>query len=131
MVLEGDLLAVKEILSPGMKRLAKAVRTLFSFERLILIFGVLEDKDFRTMFRTIAPLSSCIILTTPLSERALPAEKLEALARAENRSCWVRPDIKDALSLALSMADRNDMIVGTGSIYFVGELLRLCRKSKQ
>jgi dihydrofolate synthase/folylpolyglutamate synthase len=117
--------------APGMKRLAKAVRTLFSFERLILIFGVLEDKDYRTMFRTIAPLTSCIILTTPLSERALPAEKLEALARAENRTYWIRPGIKDALSLALSMADRNDMIVGTGSIYFVGELLRLCKKSKQ
>jgi dihydrofolate synthase/folylpolyglutamate synthase len=116
--------------APGMKRLAKAVNTLYSFKQLILIFGVLEDKDYRTMFRTIAPLADHIILTTPLSERALPAEKLEALARAENKPCWVQPDIKDAFSLALTMAGRNDMIIGTGSIYFVGELLRLCKKSK-
>ena len=114
--------------APGMKRLARAVRTLFSFERLILIFGVLEDKAYRTMFRTIAPLADRIILTTPLSERALPAEKLEALARNENRPYWIRPQIEDAFLLARHMAEKNDMIVGTGSIYFVGELLRICRE---
>ena len=115
--------------APGMKRLAKAIRTLFSFKRLILIFGVLEDKAYRTMFRTIAPLADRIILTTPLSERALPAEKLESLAGNENRPYWIRPRIEDAFLLARELAEKNDMIVGTGSIYFVGELLRICRES--
>lgn len=114
----------------GMKRLAKAIRTLFTYNRLILIFGVLEDKAYRIMFKTIAPLADHIILTTPLSDRALPAEKLEPLAQLESKLYSVQPRINDAWLEALETVNENDMIVGTGSIYFVGELLRLYKKTK-
>ncbi|MFC1569017.1 bifunctional folylpolyglutamate synthase/dihydrofolate synthase [bacterium] len=112
----------------GAKQLVKAIKTIFHYQKLILIFGVLEDKDYRAMLKVLLPLADQLILTQPLSDRALSPKKLEHLPILKSRISLVEPDIKKAWQYALSLANPEDMICGAGSIYFVGELLRLWKE---
>ena len=55
----------------GAATLSRALRNDFPHRRLILLFGVLSDKDYRTMARRLFPLADRVIVTRPHSERAL------------------------------------------------------------
>jgi dihydrofolate synthase/folylpolyglutamate synthase len=111
----------------GARRLSQALRMIFQYHRLILIFGVLEDKNYQAMLDRLIPLAGQVILTQPLSDRALHPEKLGRSIRFQGIKHAIEPDIGNAWRLALDRAEPEDMICGTGSIYFVGELLRLWR----
>jgi len=115
----------------GARQLVKAIKKIFQYRYLILIFGVLEDKNYKDMLGRLIPLADRAIFTQPLSERALNPEKLLQLEFVKNIQFKIEPDIKNAWELALHLASPEDMICGTGSIYFVGELLRLWRSSNR
>ena len=120
----------------GMRMLAQTLRSIFTYRRLILVFGVLEDKDYRAMLATIAPLADCIIFTKPVSDRALEPEQLVHLEFVQNKHTEVIPDIQTAFDHAVSLAEKEDLVCCAGSMYFVGEILHLwetrkhaCRKA--
>ena len=77
------------------------------------------------MVTQIAPLCHRVILSCPLNDRALNPEELLKLSAFSNLQAEVIPDIESAWKQALNCAKKDDLICGTGSIYFVGELLRL------
>jgi dihydrofolate synthase/folylpolyglutamate synthase len=108
----------------GARTLARALRTLFRYDRLILVFGVLADKNYRVMLRTLVPAAHHIILTRPLSERAMDPGVLTDLPILKGKSVTVIPDIARAWKTALAMARSRDLVCGAGSIYFVGEVLK-------
>ena len=109
----------------GMQTLVQTIQTQFTYNRLILIFGVLADKNYKEMFSEITPLVHHFILTKPLSDRALDPHELLKLPGTENRQTDVIPDIGEAWNRALSIANKDDLICACGSIYFVGEILRI------
>lgn len=109
----------------GMRTLVKALKTLFDYDRLILVFGVLKDKDYRSMTAQIMPLADKVILTKPLSDRALEPERLLRLSATRGKPTEVIPSIEDAWMKAVRLARNEDLVCAAGSIYFVGEVLRL------
>jgi dihydrofolate synthase/folylpolyglutamate synthase len=111
----------------GIRMLARAIRSLFHYNRFILVFGVLADKDYRSMLEAIAPLADEIILTRPHSERAADPESLALLRCLKGRRVSVIPDISRAWAAALRSARKRDLVCGTGSMYFVGEVLKLMK----
>jgi len=111
----------------GIRTLARAIRTLFRYDRLILVFGVLADKDYRRMLEAIAPLADKIILTRPHSERAADPESLALLRCLEGKDVSVIPEIPKAWTAALRSTRKKDLVCGTGSMYFVGEVLKLMK----
>jgi dihydrofolate synthase/folylpolyglutamate synthase len=115
----------------GIKTLVKALTSIFKYHRLILVFGVLEDKEYRTMTRKIIPLADAVILTKPMSDRALDPEILSRLSVFNDKSVQVIPDIPAAWEKAIRMAQKDDLVCGCGSIFFVGEVLRFWRENKR
>jgi dihydrofolate synthase/folylpolyglutamate synthase len=90
--------------------------------RLTLIFGVLKDKDYKQMARLLFPFIKNVILTEPMSRRALPAEKLVPLFNGHGpgkRNLLVQKDLKKALQAARKWQEE---ILVTGSFYLVGEM---------
>lgn len=86
--------------------------------RLTLIFGVLEDKNYKQMARLLLPFTKNVILTEPLSNRALPAEKLVPLFGKNRRTkVVVKKDLENAIGTA---AELKEEILVTGSFYLVG-----------
>ena len=108
-------------------RLLAALRRHFIFKRLILVIGVLADKDLPGIATAIAEGGvDLAIATTVSSPRSLPATIIaEALQKAA-------PELETrayagsaaALAEALREAGPRDLICVTGSVYFAGEALR-------
>jgi dihydrofolate synthase/folylpolyglutamate synthase len=84
---------------------------------LTLIFGVLGDKNYRKMISLLMPYIGRVVITEPLSDRALPAEKL--IKFFNQKETRVMKNIRDALETAKTWAGN---ILVTGSLYLVGEM---------
>jgi dihydrofolate synthase/folylpolyglutamate synthase len=92
----------------------------FRYRRLILVLGILADKDWRGMIRRLAPLAHQVILTRPPEERAQAPETMaaEAMRWSENVAAVRNP--REAVRIALEMAGREDLVCVAGSLYLVG-----------
>lgn len=109
----------------GVRSLIQALKKLFDYDRLILLFGVLKDKDYKKMITPLVPLANKIILTKPLSDRALEPEQLSHLNLFKGKSVHVISDIQKAWEMAINLAAPDDLVCGTGSMFLTGEILRL------
>ncbi|MBF8261956.1 MAG: folC [candidate division NC10 bacterium] len=91
--------------------------------RLILVFGVLKDKDWTAMLQELGPLARRVILTRPESDRAADPR---GLVEAE-RFCAkleILEDVPEAITLARAVAEPQDVIVVTGSLFIISAALR-------
>lgn len=91
--------------------------------RLILVFGVLQDKDWATMLRRLAPLADAVILTHPPTERGADPALLAPVV-GDRARVTVAADVEKALTLARGAARTDDTIVVAGSLYTVAATLR-------
>ncbi|KQC10934.1 MAG: hypothetical protein APR62_01780 [Smithella sp. SDB] len=120
----------------GISALCRSLKNDFSYRRLILIFGVLSDKNYHQMLRKILPISSVIILTQLKTRRSLSANHIMETVREMGYSAMVARNVKRAIEQALVVARENDLICATGSIYLVGEIkesfpkITLCDNTK-
>jgi dihydrofolate synthase/folylpolyglutamate synthase len=110
----------------GARALARALPSVVG-RKVVLLVGVLGDKDVEGILRPLLGLASRVVATRPSSPRALPADQL---AQKVNRLVPMIPiavadDPADALVLARSLARPEMPVVACGSIYLVGALRRL------
>jgi len=102
--------------------LADAVRDLKkSYHHLILVIGILMDKDYRGIISQLAPLSDRIIVTKPQYSRALSVRSLAGEIGAFHRMVDSAETVAEAIGLARQGAAENDLILITGSLYTVGD----------
>ncbi len=92
--------------------------------RVVAVVSILGDKDAVSMLRELAPLCDAIVLTASRNPRALPAPELaeQAAAIAGPRFETVA-DPDAALERARELAGPDGVVVVTGSIYLIGDLL--------
>jgi dihydrofolate synthase/folylpolyglutamate synthase len=125
--------------------LSHALKNLFlkKYRRIILILGIMDDKDISGVMQPLLPLASEIILTSPSYTRAASPEKLAGIAAALGYSnIKTVPTLKDAIESVVrihSGASGQDSIISdhiiplpltpcsppliviTGSFYTTGE----------
>ncbi|MHB8067073.1 MAG: bifunctional folylpolyglutamate synthase/dihydrofolate synthase [Desulfobaccales bacterium] len=89
--------------------------------RLILVLGVMADKDVDTILARLLPLAQTVIFTRPQYFRAAAVEDLAARARAYNLEVIKIPQVAGAIRRAQELAGPGDRIVVSGSLYTVGE----------
>ncbi|MCX5807394.1 MAG: bifunctional folylpolyglutamate synthase/dihydrofolate synthase [Proteobacteria bacterium] len=97
--------------------LAEFFKSHYTDKKKMLIFGVMKDKDYRKIIEKIVPFTDTVILTRPATERALPPSEIEGYIK----NPFVTEDVRSALIKAKSIADRNSLILVTGSFYTIGE----------
>ena len=108
-------------------KLFAGLRRHFTFRRLILVLGVMSDKDIGGIARETALAHPARIVTTPYaSPRAAAPEALANALRAEDPALAVEdaPNSFAALTTALAEAGPDDLVCVTGSLYLAGEALR-------
>jgi dihydrofolate synthase/folylpolyglutamate synthase len=118
----------------GAAALATAVSDAFSFDRLVGVLGVLDDKDARGILVALEPLLTAVVITRSTSPRALDPARLADLAVdvfGEDRVV-VAPALPDAIDQAVAAAEADGGAGGvgvlvTGSVTVVGEARRLLR----
>lgn len=113
----------------GISALRDSLKSEFEYKRLILIFGVLDDKDYGSMLSRIVPLADHLIITRPQTDRALPPGKVEPVAsRYTRQKIEVIDNSRAAMQRAVSLAGLSDLICVTGSLYLVGEVKQAFRE---
>lgn len=107
--------------------LAEALKRYFIpfYGKIILILGIMADKDIAGIMKPILPLASEVIFTAPDYERAASASALAECAHSMGFSSRVAGSVKDAVdaavqSINLEQQGRN-LILITGSFYTIGE----------
>lgn len=103
--------------------LANAIKKIFRYRKLILVLGVSKDKDVLGILQNLMPISDSIVLTkSKIVERALEPKYLKEAAGNDNiKDMSMTSNVEDALKIALSKADKGDLILVTGSLFVVGE----------
>jgi dihydrofolate synthase/folylpolyglutamate synthase len=92
--------------------------------KLILVVGMMRDKNHEGFLRVLSPLVDHLILTQPRMERAASVEELkQALNRDDLMPCLLS-DSWDAFCQAKKIAKASDLICLTGSLFLVGEMLK-------
>ena len=107
----------------AMKSLAKSVTTEMKYKRLILVLGVMADKDISRIIRAIVPAADYVICTRPEYYRAAPPETLMKAALPVWKAGEVSPGLPEALKRARETAGPDDLILVTGSLFTVGEAM--------
>lgn len=92
-----------------------------SGSRVIMVLGMMQDKDREGFLDHLLPYVDEVIVTQAHIPRSAPARELEASLRARGRTANMVPDPADAISLARRMAAPDDLILVTGSLMLVGE----------
>ena len=100
--------------------LMSAMRQNFSYERLILVLGTSSDKDLPAIGRELVPHAAVVLLTQSRHPRATPTAVLrEHVAPLATGVVEEFVDILPALLRARELAQPNDLICVTGSLFVV------------
>lgn len=105
----------------SMAALRETLQDLLPGRRLVLVFGMLATKDYRSVAALIAPLAAAAVTTTPDNPHALPAAALADEVRRYTPHVVAIDDRRRAVAHALTLAGPDDVLVVTGSFYLVGE----------
>jgi dihydrofolate synthase/folylpolyglutamate synthase len=90
--------------------------------RVVLVYGAMRDKAVDEISGLLFPRAETVILTEPHQSRAITAAVLAEMTRHHAQTIEVVADPAQALERALELAQPEDAVFVTGSLYLVGDL---------
>lgn len=109
------------------RALIDTLKKYFSYEHLVLVFGISGDKDIRGVCMELAPAADTVIVTKSANPRAADPRMLRRLLASPRAGGGRRPrpvvtnTVAQALEIALRRARAGGAIVATGSLFVAGE----------
>jgi len=107
----------------GIKKLRESLEKDFKFDRLILVIGILKDKNYLEMLEIIVPICDKIITTKSSNKRACnPFSLKKEIEYIDYKKSVIATEIIDkAVLISKGDAGIKDMICICGSLFTVGE----------
>ena len=107
----------------GISALKESIEKDFVFKNLILIIGILSDKNIDAMLKIITQIADKVIVTKSSNEKACNSVflKNKALKAGFKKEIVVKEKLTDAIAFAKSVAKKDDLILITGSLFTVGD----------
>jgi dihydrofolate synthase/folylpolyglutamate synthase len=123
-ILDGahNLMAAR-VLSDYIKKELKEFQT-------TLVVGILDDKPYEKMLKSLVPVCAKVILTQPKINRALAPQKLSEIVKPINSNFEIIEDVARAVSTAIKNCQSHEAICIAGSLYVVGEAKEVLSKLK-
>ena len=109
----------------GAWALRSALSERYQERPLVFVFGAMRDKAIAEMTEILFPMTLRVIATHPENPRAAAAEEIRQAASRTGTEIDLVPDVAEALERARALAMAECVIVVTGSIYLVGEAMRV------
>ncbi len=109
----------------GIEALAESLPAFTAGRRLVAVVSILDDKDAAAMLTRLLLHCDAVVCTACTSPRALPAATLASLAgQIGGAAASVLVDPHLALERARELAGEDGVVLATGSIYLIADLLR-------
>lgn len=99
----------------------------YDYRRLVILFGVMRDKNVREMIRKL-PDAERYIAVTVGNERSMDAEHIARIGRELGKPFEVGGGMAEALDMAGRESSDGDLICIVGSLYAVGEARKILRE---
>jgi len=110
----------------GIKRLVDELKNGFTYKRLFLVIGIMQDKAIKSILNQIIPLGDYVIFTQPKIDRAASPFLLFKAIEHFNKKAEVITEVSAAVKKAMSLADKEgDLVCVTGSLFVVGEARKI------
>ncbi|MBR3423699.1 MAG: bifunctional folylpolyglutamate synthase/dihydrofolate synthase [Clostridia bacterium] len=105
----------------GIRALSENVKTLLGGSA-ILVFGVMADKDFAEMIKTVAPSAERVFTVRPDNPRSLDPEKSAALFEELGVHAETCGSVADGISRAIAAAEKTKLpVLIMGTLYMYAE----------
>ena len=114
----------------AIKRLKETVLSNFTYKKLILILGIMEDKDISSMLEEILEIADYVIFSAPNYTRAADPIRLMELSKKVPLKKEILTPLSSAIKKALLVANKEDLVLICGSLFTVGEALAYLKPDK-
>jgi dihydrofolate synthase/folylpolyglutamate synthase len=108
----------------GAWALRSALSERYEDRTLIFVFGAMRDKAISEMTEILFPLADRVIATRPENPRSASPEEIQQAAIRTGVEIEAVENVQDAVERARSLSKAETVVVITGSIYLVGEVMR-------
>ena len=109
----------------GAWALRSALSERYEGRPLFFVFGAMRDKAISEMTEILFPLAERVIATRPENPRAASPEEIQRAAARTGVDVETVGDVKLAVERARVLAGAKAVVVIAGSIYLVGEVMRV------
>lgn len=109
----------------GAWALRSALSERYENRPLIFVFAAMRDKAISEMTEILFPLAARVIATRPENPRAASPEEIQQAGSRTGAEIEAVSDVGAALERARALSGPQTVMVVTGSIYLVGEAVRL------
>jgi dihydrofolate synthase/folylpolyglutamate synthase len=107
----------------GIAAATETVKVYFKDQAVTILTGVMRDKNYEVMIRSIREIAHHVITVTPSNPRSLPAEEYAEHFRAHGVSATSCTSVEDGAKAAIAIAkETHTPLVCLGSLYLYGEL---------
>lgn len=114
----------------GAQALQETMAQHFAGKKILLVAGILADKEIDSIVKFLTKITDHIIVTEPDNPRKLAAEKLAGYVADFGVAAEAVPDVEAAVHRAKELADGYDVILFAGSLYLIGDVRRLWRNER-
>ncbi|MBQ5440910.1 MAG: bifunctional folylpolyglutamate synthase/dihydrofolate synthase [Firmicutes bacterium] len=111
----------------GARTLREGYEKLLKDKRLLMLIGMLKDKDTEHIIGEFRKITSDFIVTEPENPRKMSADELKELLEKTGAEAIYFSDNSEALSKALDRIGDYDGLLCAGSLYLIGKLRTLIR----
>lgn len=111
----------------GINRLKQSVEKYFEYKNIVLVLGILADKEVEKMVSVIAGIASKVITVTPHNSRAEISGTLKDVVAKYNTHCESIEDYEAAYLKGLSYCEKDDILLICGSLYMIGDMRKIIK----
>lgn len=111
----------------GAGALQETVNKYFAGKRILLITGMLADKQVEEILKHFVKITEDIIITEPDNPRKLSVDKLDGKLKEMGISPIKASDAAEAVSKARSIWNDYEAVVFAGSLYLIGDVRRVIK----
>jgi len=109
----------------GAKSLVEGLNEIFTNKKILLVFGILKDKEVHKVAGILASYANRVITTLPDSPRSMHPEELLQVVKEYNPNAESTVSIIEAVDRSMNKVEEDEVIVFAGSLYMIGEVRRL------
>ena len=102
--------------------LVKNIQDYLTGKKVIVLTGVLADKDYADMYKPVMPLVQEFVCITPPNPRKLDAEKLAQYLREAGTVATACESIPAGVKTAMEKAGSDGVVLCFGSLYSIGAI---------
>lgn len=106
----------------GARALKEAVKAGFPDRKILMVTGMLADKETDKITKLFSEITDLFIATEPNNPRKMAAADLADLLRDQGASCRIAADPKDAFRMAMESEEKPEVVIFAGSLYLIGEI---------